>query len=108
MFDTLEFRQMLEKTLDSAVSSSALLGYDKVIIDELQKIAINVARKTSADIEASADTTPKEVRSAKLIAEQAAALAKSSGRNYITWVEVENVIELNFCSIFPFCTPKES
>ena len=104
MFDTPEFRQMLMETFGSECSRK-LMQFDETIVDNLQKIAVKVSSKTSGDIEACAE--PKEVRSARTIAEQATALAQRNGRQYITWAEVEYVIETNFCSVFPFCTPEE-
>jgi len=90
MFDTQKFRKMLAETFSTAVSAKSLIRYDDAIIDELQKIAVKVASKTSAD-------------SAKTIAEQAAAIAQGAGRPYITWADVEYAIELRHCTVFPFC-----
>ena len=98
---------MLAETLQNAVSARSLVRYDSTIIDELQKIAIDVSGRTLPDIEASGDSTPKEVRSARILAEQAAVIAQGAGRPYITWADVEYAIELNFCGVFPFCTPQE-
>ena len=98
---------MLVETFASAVSTHNFFRYDKNIIDEMQKIAVDVSSKTLPDIEATADTTPKEVRSAKILAEQAAAIAQGAGRPYILWEDVAYAIELNFCSVYPFCKPQE-
>ena len=90
MFDTFEFKVMLMKVLTNAVSSRGLQSYDNAIVDELQKIAVEVANKTSA-------------KSAETIAETAAAIAKGTGRVYILWEDIQAAIELKHCTVFPFC-----
>jgi histone H3/H4 len=99
MFNTQEFRQMLTETLDSAVSFRNLSGYDNAIIDELQKIA--VSNKSAGDIEASAE--PKEVRSARTIAETAAAIASAVGKRYIDRKDIHLALEQLHCTVWPFC-----
>jgi predicted ATP-dependent protease len=103
MFETQEFRQMLTATFGNAATKRCLSGFDSTIIDELQNIAVS---ETGVFIEASADVLPIEVRSAQTIAEQAAHVAQAANRSYITWTDVEAVLELNFCTVYPFCKPK--
>jgi histone H3/H4 len=107
MFDTPEFRKMLETALESAVSARSLSGYDRTIIDSLQSIAVDVSSRTLPDIEACAEVEPVEVRSAKAIAKTAAAIAQDAGRQYILWGDVEAAIGLKFCTVYPFCQPEE-
>jgi len=106
MFDTHEFRVMLTKALTDAASSHKMYGYDPTLVDTLQKIAVDVSGQTEPDIEASAETLPIEMRSAKIIAETAAAIAQGAGRLYIQREDVEAAIELKFCTVYPFCKPK--
>jgi len=97
---------MLMKALSAAVSERSLQGYDEAIIDKLQKIAIDVSKNYSGDIEASADTEPTESRSATTIAQTAAAIAQGANKQYIAWEDVEYAIELKFCTVHPFCKPE--
>jgi hypothetical protein len=103
MFDTPEFRVMLMKALTVAVTARSLINYDSAIVDKLQEIAISVSKTSGGDIEASGDTTPKEIRSATTIAEDAATIAQGAGRLYILWEDIQSAIELRFCTVFPFC-----
>jgi len=100
-FNSPEFRQMLADTFSSAVSSRSLMRYDCAIIDELQKIAVDVSSQQGCDIEACAE--PKEVRSARTIAEQAAAIASAVGKRYIDRDDVQLALEQLHCTVWPFC-----
>jgi len=101
MFETEEFRKMLTGALSAAVSSYNLTGYDSSIVDELQKIAVDVSSKQGCDIEACAE--PKEVRSARDIAAKAAAIASAFGRRYISTEDVQLALEQLHCTVWPFC-----
>jgi len=101
MFGTQEFKEMLTETFNRAVSAHRLIQFDESIIDKLQKIAIDVSSKVGSDIEATAE--PKEVRSARIIAETAAAIASAVGKRYITQEEVQLALEQLHCTVWPFC-----
>ena len=103
MFNTEEFRTSLGNILSVAATAHGLQGYDNDVIDELQKIAIEVSASDGPDIEASSGGQPQEFRSAEAIAQYAARLAAGERRRYILVRDVLTAIAEKHCTVWPFC-----
>jgi len=107
MFATQEFRSMLQEKLTEAVSAHGLDGYKAEIVDEMQRIAVDVSSRIGPDIEASAPGgQTQEERNAETIAEEAASIATHKQHNYIEMEDIRQAITEYHCLVWPFCEEK--
>src|SRR5258705_1890865 len=104
MFETREFRVLLEKTLFVESMTRGVQKYDATIIDYLQNLAIENERDPSFLRRYTAlGAVRVATRSLKRLLAQAFAYAGERGDPAPRLEDVEKAYQALFCKIWPFC-----